>query len=88
MTTLAITQELDDLIRERVSSGKYESQAEVVREALELLRIRDEREDSALREEIQKGLDDLDAGRVLTAEEAEAEFQSMRDAFIAGNPAR
>ena len=55
-----------DYIDEQVRSGRYRTPAEVVGTALDVLRQRDEDDDYIqwLREEVQKGVDDADAGRV------------------------
>lgn len=57
--------ELERLIHDKVSSGLYASQDEVIREALRLLKDRDDLRLLAvedLRREVQKGLDQLDRG--------------------------
>jgi antitoxin ParD1/3/4 len=62
---VALTPELEQLIEERVRSGRYTSASEVVREALRLLQDRDElrrlRMDQ-LRAKVAAGLDSLDRG--------------------------
>jgi antitoxin ParD1/3/4 len=60
-----LTPELERLIHDKVATGLYASQDEVIREALRLLRDRDELRLLAiddLRREVQKGLDQLDRG--------------------------
>jgi antitoxin ParD1/3/4 len=57
---LFLTPELDDFVREMVESERYNSRAEVVREALLLLRERERIREARLEElrrEIQKGID-------------------------------
>jgi antitoxin ParD1/3/4 len=62
---VSLTPELEELIQERVRSGRYTSASEVVREALRLLQDRDElrrlRMDE-LRAKIAAGIDSLDRG--------------------------
>ena len=62
---VSLTPELEELIQERVRSGRYTSASEVVREALRLLQDRDElrrlRMDE-LRFKVAVGLDSLDRG--------------------------
>jgi antitoxin ParD1/3/4 len=62
---VSLTPELEELIQERVRSGRYTSASEVVREALRLLQDRDElrrlRMDE-LRAKVAAGLDSLDRG--------------------------
>jgi antitoxin ParD1/3/4 len=57
--------ELERLIHDKVASGLYTSEDEVIRKALWLLKDRDELRSLAvedLRREVQKGLDQLDRG--------------------------
>ena len=57
---VSLTSELEELVRQKVDSGRYRSASEVVREALRLLEERDRLHSmrlEALREEIQKGFD-------------------------------
>ncbi len=71
---IALTPELERLVEEKLSSGKYESQEDVLRAALQAL---DEHEEIVAG--IQEGYDDLQAGRFKTLEEADAEFRSKHD---------
>lgn len=62
---VTLTPELERLIHDKVASGLYTSEDEVIREALRLLKDRDELRLLAvedLRREVQKGLDQLDRG--------------------------
>ncbi|MGZ8286893.1 MAG: type II toxin-antitoxin system ParD family antitoxin [Allosphingosinicella sp.] len=61
-------------IEEAVESGRYASRAEVLREGLSRVRER-EAQWAQFEAEVQKGIDDLDAGRSLPLEEA---FESVR----------
>ena len=62
-----LTPELEAFVKTKVSSGRYNSSSEVVRDALRLFeeqdRIREMRLE-LLRKEIQKGIDQLEAGEV------------------------
>ncbi len=63
---VSLTPELEQIVNFKVKSGLYNSASEVVREGLRLLQQRDELRElklEALRTEIQKGVDDLEAGR-------------------------
>jgi antitoxin ParD1/3/4 len=62
------------LIDNAVKSGRYASRAEVLREGLPLVRKR-EAQWARFEAEIQKGINDLDAGRSIPLEEA---FESVR----------
>lgn len=62
---VVLTQELAELVQEQVASGRYQTGAEVVRDALQLLKERSEaraRKLEALRREVQIGIDQLDRG--------------------------
>jgi antitoxin ParD1/3/4 len=59
---VSLTPELERLVNEKVKSGLYQTASEVVREALRLLKQRDERMES-LRRDVRAGLDDAEGGR-------------------------
>lgn len=62
---ISLTPELNDLVKNKVKSGLYISASEVIREALRLLKSRDEfhREKIiTLKQDIRKGASSLDAG--------------------------
>jgi antitoxin ParD1/3/4 len=66
---VSLTAELEKFVNERVASGMYHSASEVVREGLRLLREKDMIQQiklQELRREIQKGLDDVSDGSVVT----------------------
>ena len=58
---VSLTPELEKIVAERVTSGRYASASEVIREALRLLEERDQL--NQLREEVRLGLEQLDHGR-------------------------
>jgi antitoxin ParD1/3/4 len=60
---VSLTPELEKLVQEKVASGLYQTASEVVREALRLLKERDDRQTAALREAIQEGLAQLETGK-------------------------
>jgi antitoxin ParD1/3/4 len=65
LVNVSLTPELEQLIQERVRSGRYTSASEVVREALRLLQDRDELRRlriNELRVKVAAGLDSLDRG--------------------------
>lgn len=77
---ISLTPELDKLVKNKVKSGLYNSASEVVREALRLLRLRDELQQekiAALKQDIQKGVSSLDAGQGL--EMTDALFESIKE---------
>jgi len=77
---ISLTPELDQLVKNKVESGLYNSASEVVREALRLLRSRDEvhqEKIAALKQAIQKGEASLDAG--LGVEMTDSLFTSIKE---------
>jgi antitoxin ParD1/3/4 len=75
---VSLTPELEEIVDQKVKSGLYNSASEVVREGLRLLQQRDEMREAkldALRAEIQKGIDDLEAGRIYDGPATMAEFR-------------
>ena len=75
---VSLTPELEQIVSFKVESGLYNSASEVVREGLRLLQQRDQMREmklEVLRTEIQKGIDDLEAGRVRDGGEVMAEFK-------------
>lgn len=75
---VSLTPELETIVTKKVKSGLYNSASEVVREGLRLLQQRDEIRElklEGLRKEIQKGIDDLEAGRFSDGDEVMSEFR-------------
>lgn len=75
---VSLTPELEKIVEQKVESGLYGSASEVVREGLRLLQQRDEVREAklnALRAEIQKGIDDLEAGRIYDGPSTMAAFR-------------
>lgn len=60
---ISLNESLENYIKEKVSVGGYNSTSEVVREALRLLREQDQKK-QALLNALQKGFDDIEAGRI------------------------
>ena len=61
---ISLTPHLEDLVKGKVESGRYNSASEVMRDALRLLEERDQLRDlrlEELRREIQKGIDSGEA---------------------------
>ena len=83
---VSLTPELESIVDQKVKSGRYNSASEVVREGLRLLQQRDEAHAAkltALRTEIQKGTDSLEAGRYRDLSEA---MVDIKDRLMARNP--
>ena len=65
--TITLTAEIAEAVRTAVAAGEYASSSEVIREALRDWRHKralQQHELAELRAQIQRGIDDLDAGRV------------------------
>ena len=65
---VSLTNELEAWVQARVESGLYRTGSEVVREAIRLLRERDELKDlrrEELRALVRAGMDDVDAGNTV-----------------------
>lgn len=75
---VSLTPELENLVNQKVASGLYNSASEVVREALRLLQEQDELKRirlEELRQEIRKGLDDIEQGNVHDGREVMAKLK-------------
>lgn len=75
---VSLTPELETMVHEKVESGLYNSASEVVREALRLMRERDELQRQRLAElkrEIAVGLEQLDRGESVPGEQV---FEELR----------
>ncbi|KQW31017.1 addiction module antitoxin [Rhizobium sp. Root274] len=78
MPSIQLSQQDAEFVEEQMNSGLYESADAVVTAGLALLRERDE---ATLRMLIQEGIDDVEAGRVHTYENAEAFLADMKRMF-------
>lgn len=68
---ISLTPEMEQFVKLMLDSGKYDSVTDVLREGLKLLEKRDNQEKLVwLRAEIQKGMDELEAGHWTDGEEA------------------
>ena len=82
--TIALPKELADTVRTAVASGDYASSSEVFRDALRDWKVKRRvqlEEVESVRVALEKGLEDLRAGRVKPAEEVlsrlEAKYRNM-----------
>jgi antitoxin ParD1/3/4 len=76
---VSLTPELDKFVAAKVSSGRYTSASEVVREALRLLEEQERSRAVRLEEfnrQLKKRLDSADRGNFVTAEES---FRRIRE---------
>jgi antitoxin ParD1/3/4 len=75
-----LTPELERLVRDKVKSGLYNNQSEVVREALRLMAAQDRLRDARLTElrtALAEGLAQADRGELLDGDEAVAEARTF-----------
>jgi len=78
-SSVNLGEQLEAFITDAVKNGRYGSRSEVLREGVRLVQER-EAELERFRAEVQKGIDDADAGRVVDADDA---FDQL-DAYIRG----
>jgi antitoxin ParD1/3/4 len=67
---------LEKVVTDLVENGRYNSKSEVLREGVRLVQEREARL-RQLDAKIQAGLDDIDAGRTIPAEEVFAELRKL-----------
>jgi len=75
---ISLTPELEQLVKDKVSSGRYHSVSEVMGEALRLLDERDRVQEKRLAElkaKIQVGIEELERGEGIDGEEVFAEIE-------------
>ncbi|MEH2353070.1 MULTISPECIES: type II toxin-antitoxin system ParD family antitoxin [unclassified Nostoc] len=75
---VSLTPELEQLVKDKVNSGRYHSVSEVMGEALRLLDERDRLQEKRLAElkaKIQEGLEASERGEVVDGEEVFAEIE-------------
>jgi antitoxin ParD1/3/4 len=77
--SITLPAEMAELIREKVRSGAYGSNSEVIREALRGWLDRDRRL-AALDSAIDRGVRDAEAGRVHDVEQVRAELKKSKSA--------
>src|SRR2546425_11429987 len=74
---VSLTPELERLVNEKVESGLYQTASEVVREALRLLKERDQAREQ-LRADVQAGFDQLERGEGRTTTRPQASISQNR----------
>jgi len=76
---VSLTPELEKFVTDKVTSGRYTSASEVVREALRLLEREEKSREEQIAEfnrELKARLDSLDRGEYVTAEESLRRIQA------------
>lgn len=79
---VVVTDHQAKLIEKLVSSGRYQNASEVLRDGLRMVEARDAQEEAklkALREAVQLGIDDIEAGRYIEFESFDAMDQYLRE---------
>ena len=69
---------MEEFVRQKVEAGDYETASEVVRDALRLLKQRDEVWKADVRSKIKEAMDSVRAGRSVSSEEAKAEMMAFK----------
>ena len=75
---VSLTEPMEKFVRQKVAVGEYETASEVVREALRLLRQRDEVWRADVRSKITQGMDSIRAGRTIPAEQVKTEMAAFK----------
>lgn len=74
-------EKLEAVVNDLVANGRYNSKSEVLREGVRLVQEREAALVELMRE-IQKGVDDFEAGRSYPAEEVFAELRAKYQAMV------
>ncbi len=75
---VSLTSQLEELVQQKVSSGRYNSASEVIREALRLLEERDSLKElrlQALKKDIALGIEQADRGELLDGDQVFTELR-------------
>jgi antitoxin ParD1/3/4 len=83
--TITLPHDMAAMVKEKVASGEYATESEVIRDGLRILKARDEMVESWLREEVAKSYDDFAAKSetAIPAEEIMARLQQRTRARLA-----
>jgi antitoxin ParD1/3/4 len=76
---ITLTPEIEQLIQEKVNSGKYSSVSEIIGEGMRLLEARDRDKETqlvVLKEKIKQGIDAANRGELIDADEVFAELEN------------
>lgn len=76
--TVSLTEPMEKFVREKVAIGKYETASEVVREALRLLRQRDEVWRADVRSKVTQGMDSIRGGRSIPAVKVKTKMAAFK----------
>jgi putative addiction module CopG family antidote len=73
-----LTGPMEKFVRQKVAAGEYKTAGEVVRDALRLLRHRDEVWKNVVRDKIKAGIGSIRAGRAVSADQAKTEKIALK----------
>ena len=79
---VSLTSELEGFVRDSVSSGRYATSSEVIREGLRLLQLREREAEvalAALKEQLKRGCDQADRGEFVESEEVFKKARALID---------
>jgi antitoxin ParD1/3/4 len=79
---VSLTPELEEFVQSRVSSGRYQTASEVVREALRLLERQEKERDEGLerlKEKLRRGATEAGEGKLLDGDEVFNELRELID---------
>ena len=74
----------ETFVQDQLSSGRYNNASEVLRDALRMMEVR-ERRLAAMDASIQRGLADIDAGRVYDADQVFDELEAEMAVLVAAS---
>jgi len=75
---VSLTEPMEKYVRQKVAVGEYETASEVVREALRLLRQRDEVWKADVRSKITQGMESIRAGKTIPAARVKTEMAAFK----------
>jgi antitoxin ParD1/3/4 len=75
---VSLTDPMEKFVRQKVAVGEYETASEVVREALRLLRHRDEVWRGEVASKIEAGMDSIRTGRTHSAEQVKSKMATFK----------
>jgi antitoxin ParD1/3/4 len=75
---VSLPEQMEDFVRSKVAVGDCETASEVVREALRLLKQRDEVWKADVRNKISQGLDSIRTGRTTSAKQVKAQMTAHK----------
>lgn len=75
---VSLTTPIEKFVRQKVATGEYETASEVVRDALRLLRQRDEVWKADVQSKIAQGVHSLHAGRALPVDQVKDDMAAFK----------